>query len=135
MIDLPVTNQYKESEKNLFNYLDRHREELISSTGSEILIAIARHYWTFLKMKVYNTSNQILSIPDCVPLAHGIEGDSCIRYGWDRNEHYLECEIFSNGSKEFFYRNRFTKENWGEDYLAKQDISETAIGKLSLFVE
>ena len=135
MFNLPATDYQKEREQKLLDYIDQHREEIVESTGSDKLVYLARHYWTFLKMRVWSTSRQILEVPDCCPIARSIEGTDCIRYAWDKNEHYLECEILNDGSKEFLYKNRFTREVWGEDYLPSANISDYILDKLTLFVE
>lgn len=143
MFDLPATDFQKEREQKLLDYIDQHREEIVESTGSDNLIHLAKHYWTFLKRRVWGTSKQILEVPDCCPIARSIEGVDCIRFGWDKNEHYLECEILSDGTKEFFYKNRITKENMGEDYFPSANplgavlpnISEDILDKLMLFTE
>lgn len=135
MFNLPATDYQKEREQKLLDYIDQHREEIVESTGSDNLIHLARHYWTFLKMRVWSTSKQILEVPDCCLFAHSIEGVDCIRYVWDKDEHYLECEILNDETKEFFYKNRFTREVWGEDYLPSASISDYILDKLTLFVE
>lgn len=131
MFNLPATEHHIKRERKLLDYIDQHRDEIIKSTGSDKLIYLARHYWTFLKMRVYSSSNQILEVPDCCPNSDC----SIFMFTWDKNEHYLECEIISDGSKEFFYKNRFTREVWGEDYLPKVDISDYILDKLLLFTE
>ena len=115
-------------EKRLLEYLSEHEKET-----SKLLISLAKYYWNYLKKKVYDNSKQILEVPDCVPVARSIDGINCIRYGWDKNEHYLECEILVDGTKEFFYRNRLTQETCGEDYFPETDISDYMIEKLLLF--
>jgi len=121
---LPATNHHKEREQRLFDYL-------VTELDSNILINIASHYWISLKMKVWDNSKQILEVPDCCPS----NDDSRVMFTWDKDEHYLECEIIIDGTKEFFYRNRITKEAMGEDYFPSANISEDILKKLQLFVE
>lgn len=124
MFDLPATEHHKEREQKLFDYL-------VKELDSNILINLACHYWISLKMKVWNNCKQILEVPDCCPNNDG----SIVMFTWDKNEHYLECEVLIDGTKEFFYRNRITKENMGEDYFPSATISEDILEKLMLFTE
>jgi hypothetical protein len=54
-------------------------------------------------------------------------------YTWSKEEHYLECEIFGSGEIEFFYRNRETGKNWGEDTTIAQVLSPVILEKVKLF--
>lgn len=131
MLNLPVSDNHKQREQKLFEYIEKHKEEI----QSKDLIYLALSYWAYLQVKIYNTSKQILEVPDCCPVARSIDGVDCIRYGWDKEEHYLEIEILVDGTKEFFYRNRLTKEASGEDYFSEAEISDYMINKLLLFTE
>lgn len=131
MLNLPVSDNHKQREQKLFEYIEKHKEEI----QSKDLIYLALGYWVYLQVKIYNTSKQILEVPDCCPVARSIDGIDCIRYGWDKGEHYLEIEILVDGTKEFFYRNRLTKEASGEDYFPEAEISDYMIDKLLLFTE
>ena len=69
-----------------------------------------------------------------IPLPAACTGpDGKLAYAWDRDEHHLELEFIPNQPAEFFYRNRATRELWGEDYIVGSRLSEEAIDKLKFF--
>jgi hypothetical protein len=90
--------------------------------------------WDRLQQAVLS-GDRCLQIPSICP-GHA----SNLMYTWNRDEHYLECEIFEQGEIEFFYRNRNTGETWGEDMTSAllpldQPFSEEILQKTDLFVE
>jgi len=86
--------------------------------------------------KVWKTLNShfrrnhlFLEVPDTCPG----ESDNFM-FVWNKGEHYLECEIFGNGAVEFFYKNRFSDEVWGEDTTVDENLTSDILKKLILFV-
>jgi hypothetical protein len=59
--------------------------------------------------------------------------DGQMLYSWDRDRHHLELEIIPGNPAEFFYRDRHTKELWGENYNIGDPIPVEAIEKFRLF--
>lgn len=128
-----VTEYQLNRRKRMNSYLNSLKDEAKRINGDESVIWLAEDLITLLIHKLAQ-GNKVLEIPDCCP-SESNEGDFHIILTWDKDEHYLECEIFNNGDIEFFYRNRFTKQDWGEDTTLTQPLSEEVIEKLSLFVE
>lgn len=124
----------QELEQPLVRYLISIKDEAskIDETGK--ITALAYHCWYLCVTWVHQKTTQTLKIPDCV--LSGIDPLSCIRYMWDSDEHYLSCEIYKDGTLEFFYKNRFTNEDWSEDSnIYKKNFSDKLLDKLTLFVE
>ena len=120
-------------------YLDSLKEEAIRINGDESVIWLAKDFLILLIDKIAQ-QNQVLEVPDCCP-NNGSQGDFHIMFTWDKEEHYLECEIMNSGIIEFFYRNHFTKDvlGWDTDYGLSQagltNEGSMMLDKLSLFVE
>ena len=98
----------------LITYLNNLKEEAIRINGNEEIINIATKCFWRLFDYFGSTDNGTLEIPDCCP-NNGSQGDFHILFTWDSSTYYLECEVMVDGTLEFFYRNKLTKENWGED--------------------
>jgi len=60
--------------------------------------------------------------------------DGQMLYSWDRDRHHLELEIIPGNPAEFFYRDRLTRELWGEDYNIGDPIPVEAMEKFKLFM-
>lgn len=60
--------------------------------------------------------------------------DGRLLYTWDHGEHHLELEFIPKMPAEFFYKNRRTRELWGEDYLVGDPIPPEAGKKLKSFI-
>jgi hypothetical protein len=91
--------------------------------------------WDRLQQVFLNGDHRCLQIPSVCP-----GNVSNLMYTWNKDDHYLECEIFEEGEIEFFYRNRNTGETWGEDVTSDaltpdQTFSEQILQKTGLFVE
>jgi hypothetical protein len=118
-------------------YLDSLKEEAIRINGDESVIWLAKDFLTLLINKLAQ-HNQVLEVPDCCP-NNGSSGDFYAMFTWDKDEHYLECEIFNTKEIGFFYRNRLTNEVWSWEYSIVppgiNDDWKTMQDKLSLFVE
>lgn len=129
-----ATAQWNLRERQLVDYLVSLKEEAeIVSRRSDILFK-SLGLWQKLRAGVLTTYHRILEVPDCCPSSY----DFHIMFTWDKEEHYLECEVMIDGTFEMFYRNRLTKEDWGEDYLQNPDnfLDYPELWeKLSLFVE
>lgn len=69
-----------------------------------------------------------LRVPDACP---GPNGE--LLFTWDAGQHYLELEIFPNGTAELFYRNRETGEMWEYDEPFDDVVEEEVKAKLTLF--
>jgi hypothetical protein len=54
-------------------------------------------------------------------------------YAWDHGRHHLELEIFPQKAAEFFYKDRQTRELWGEDYNVGDPLPDEALKKFKLF--
>ena len=129
-----VTEYQLNRRRRMNSYLNSLKDEAKRINGDESVIWLVEDLITLLIHKLAK-ENKVLEIPDCCP-SESNEGDFHIMFAWDKDEHYLECEIFSSGVIEFFYRNRFTNETWGEDYgNLDQSISNELIEKLNLFTE
>jgi len=131
-----VTDYQLNRRERMNEYLDSLKEEVIQVNGDESVIWLAKDFLILLINKLAQRS-LVLEVPDCCP-NNGSQGDFNIFFTWDRNEHYLECEILNSGGIEFYYRNRLDKNTlgWEEDYSdSGQPLSSELIEKLSLFVE
>ena len=134
-----ITNYQLSRKERMSEYLKSLEEEANRVNGDESVIWLAKDFLNTLSYKI-SQQNQVLEVPDCCP-NNGSQGDFHIMFTWDKEEHYLECEIMNSGLVEFFYRNRLTKESWGRDLdytLTEADISQDSnelLDKLSLFVE
>jgi len=134
-----VTNYQLNRRQRMNEYLDSLKEEAIRINGDESVIWLAKDFLTLFINKLAQ-QNKVLEVPDCCP-SESNEGNFHIMFIWDKDEHYLECEIFNSGVIEFFYRNRDSGEDWGWDLnysVVKPGFnnhSDELIDKLSLFVE
>lgn len=133
-----VTDYQLSRREGMTEYLNSLQEEATRINGGQSVVYLARH---FLDLLVYELAqkNLVLEVPDCCP-NNGSQEDFRIMFTWDKNEHYLECEIVDNETVEFFYRNHLTNEVWGEDFVMTdltqwQLHSKAVLDKLSLFVE
>lgn len=131
------TDQWKRREEGLVNYLcslvDKSKEGNYKDSFDILHKALA--LWQKLRSGVLTTHNLILDVPDCCPSS---DEEFHIMFTWNRDEHYLECEVMTNGTFEMFYRNKLTKEIWGEDYLQHPEnfLEYTELwNKLSYFTE
>lgn len=95
----------------------------ISSEFKYLILSV----WEKIK-DVADINGVYLTIPDaCLG-----ENDNFM-FTWANNEHYLECEIFSTGAVEFFYRNKITKDVWGDDINLNDILPMQLINKIFLF--
>lgn len=88
---------------------------------------ITWNVWESLK-KLFRSKGLCLEVPDACP---GQRNN--FMFTWSKADHYLECEVFSSGEVEFFYRNRNNGEVWGEDTTLEQGFSTTIFDKVALF--
>lgn len=121
----------KKRHQELRHYLDSLHFE-VESTGQDeftiLVLDIAWQVWTGLR-EYFLSKGLCLEVPDACP---GQKDN--FMYTWSKAEHYLECEIFGSGEVEFFYRNRNSREVWGEDTTLEQKFSATILDKATLFV-
>lgn len=125
--------------RRMIEYLNSLREEAITINKSDQIVDVA--YNSLQKLcGTLMSQNKVLEIPDCCPNT-GTEWDFHIMFTWNKDEHYMECEVLVDGTLEFFYRNRLTNEVWGEDHSITEDYfpdsvyDEALLNKLSYFVE
>lgn len=126
----PWAQENQAQHRKLLNYLQTLRDEVRHNEESEFTIALldlAEQVWLSLRDN-FQARSEYLEVPDACP---GSENN--FMYVWSKAEHYLECEIFGNGAVEFFYRNRSTGDNWGEDTTIGYGLSTTIFDKVSLF--
>ena len=120
-----LVNENKKSHNKLVNYVNTLRLETGEEKISLTLLDNALLVWQKLRE---HFSDKCLEIPDACP-GHR----SNFMYTWSTGEHYLECEIFVNGDVEFFYKNKKTREIWGEDNSIDCRFSRDIWDKLELF--
>lgn len=127
-----LSEEYNRRQQNLLKYLN----DLSLETQSEeceftyVVIEMAGQVWKKLRAYFY-TKERFLEIPDACP-----GNNDNFMFTWSRKEHYFECEIFGSGEVEFFYRNRQTGQNWGEDTTLEKLVSEISpdiVEKTTLF--
>ena len=118
-----ITNYQLSRKERMSEYLKSLEEEVNRINGDESVIWLAKDFLNTLSYKI-SQQNQVLEVPDCCP-NNGSQGDFHIMFTWDKEEHYLECEIMNSGLVEFFYRNRLTKEIWEYEHIL-QKLSEKA---------
>lgn len=126
----PYEQQHENQHKQLLAYLETLRIEAQSAGEIEFtvsLINLAEQVWSHLKNH-FRTQGKCLEVPDACP-----GSNDNFMYVWSTAEHYLECEIFGDGTVEFFYRNRSTGDNWGEDTTLGYGLSTTIFAKVALF--
>jgi hypothetical protein len=71
-----------------------------------------------------------------IPVPSACTGpDGQIFYSWDNGRHHLELEITPGVPAFFFYRDRLTKQTWGEDYRVGDSLSEATREKIKLIVD
>lgn len=135
-----MTTNYQLNRKERMNeYLNSLEKEAAEINGDESVIWLAKDFLNLISYKL-SQQNKTLEVPDCCP-TDGKREEFHIMFTWNKNEHYLECEIMNRGLVEFFYRNRLTKEVWGcdTDYgLTDAQISQDSndlLDKLQLFTE
>jgi len=140
-----MVTEYQLSRRERMNeYLNSLKEEAKRINGDESVVYLAQDFLTLLTHKLAQR-NLVLEVPDCSP-NNGSQGDFNIKFFWEKDEDYLECEIFYAGIIEFFYRNSFTHKVWiwecnfamCDDDLSPNinSLSATELfEKLSLFVE
>jgi len=118
-------------------YLNSLREEAIKVNGDDKVVSTTSYCFNSLSSLFSKYKNGILQVPDCC-CVNGKE-DFRIMLTWDNQIHYLECEINRELIGEFFYRNKLTKEVWGQDsdlnnpQFPDTDFDEVLIDKLSHF--
>lgn len=112
-----------------------HTEHLaylrVASTGDHPLIAsetasLAALAWNLIQ----EASEGKASVP-----AACTGPDGQMLYSWDCGRHHLELEIYPNKPAEFFYKDRQTRELWGEDYNVGDPIPDEAVEKFRLFAK
>lgn len=128
-----VTEFQLSRREGMSEYLNLLKKEAKSINGDESVVFLAQDFLTLLTHKLAQRG-LVLEVPDCCP-NNGSQEDFHVMFVWDKDEHYLECEVKNNEMVEFFYRNHLTKKVWGEDTPLTQPLSEELIEKLSLFVE
>jgi hypothetical protein len=111
-------------------YLDSLYDEARAAKESEFSEGVLDIAWlVWMRLRNHFMENKLcLEVPDACP---GQKDN--FMYTWSKEEHYLECEIFGNGEIEFFYRNRKTGQNWGEDTTLDQVFSLAVFEKAELF--
>lgn len=127
---LSYEQRYENQHQHLLGYLGELRVEAKSSGEVEFsvtVIDLAEKVWLSLKNH-FRSQGKCLEVPDACP---GSNDD--FMYVWSKAEHYFECEIFGDGAVEFFYRNRSTGDNWGEDTTLEHGLSTTILAKAALF--
>jgi hypothetical protein len=138
-----VTEYQLNRRRRMNSYLNSLKDEAKRINGDESVIWLAEDLITLLIHKIAQ-QGKVLEIPDCCP-SESNEGDFHVMFAWDKDEHYLECEIYNTGLIEFFYRNRLTNKTWSWEtiYALFSDTgvhvqalcSNELIEKLSLFTE
>lgn len=66
------------------------------------------------------------------PTAIPDESGSAIHLAWDRGDHHLEIDMASNGSFEWFYRNRRTNEIDGTEEEPERAVGDALARRLEL---
>lgn len=84
---------------------------------THVVIEMAGQVWEKLRT-YFHAKGRFLEIPDACP-----GNNDNFMFTWSRKEYYFECEIFGSGEVEFFYRNRQTGQNWGEDTNLEKLVS------------
>lgn len=128
-----VTNYQLSRRERMIKYLNSLKDEAKRINSDESVVFLAQDFLTLLTHKLAQR-NLVLEVPDCCP-NNGGQGDFYVMFVWDKDEHYLECEVKNDETVEFFYCNHLTKKVWGEDITLAQPLPEEVIEKLSLFVE
>lgn len=124
--------EYNERQQILLQYLNalsiETQDEKCEFT--QVVIEMAGQIWEKLQTYFY-AKGRSLDIPDACPGSH-----DNFMFTWSKREHYFECEIFDSGEVEFFYRNRQTGQNWGEDTTLEELVSTippSIVEKITLF--
>jgi hypothetical protein len=108
--------------QGLVDYLNQSvDQELITPRVARL----AWNAWTSLS----NSTGNALLVPDACP---GPDGQ--LLYTWDRGEHHLELEIFSDAPAEFFYENNSSGEVGEATLIIGEPIPAEALDRLRLFV-
>lgn len=131
-----VTDYQLNRREQMNEYLNSLKEEAVEINGDESVIWLAKDFLTLLIHKLAQI-NLVLEVPDCCPNT-GSQGEFHIMFSWDKDEDYLECEIFNTGMIEFFYRNSFTHKVWiwKCDFAMCNSLeADELFEKLSYFVE
>jgi len=119
------------------NYLNSLREEAIKVNENDRVVDITSYCFNSLSNLFSKYKNGILQVPDCC-YGYGNE-DFRIMLTWDNQIHHLECEINQELVGDFTYRNKLTKEVWGQDsdlnnpQFPDTNLDEVLIDKLSHF--
>lgn len=130
---IETTNHQRQRCQRLRLYLDSLKNEVREEKDAkftERVLNLSWSVWEALKTVFEKTKELCLEVPDACPGSK----DNFV-YTWSKSEHYLECEIFGTGEVEFFYRNRNSGEDWGEDTTLEQGFSTDILDKCSLFSE
>jgi hypothetical protein len=93
----------------------------------EICHQLSETAWDIL-MDMLDIVGPDLEIPDAIT---GTDGK--LFYTWKRDAHYLELEMRSDGTGEFFFRNSKSGDIWSEDFRLGEPLPLKAIAKLRLF--
>jgi hypothetical protein len=133
----PTSYQISRLEKTI-KYLDKLKGEAIESNGSDSIIYYTFAVLDYFAKQVYK-QNRILEIPDISPSHFNSANNLHLYLIWDKDEHYLECEVFPDKTLSFSYSNFLTKEDWGEDLkdpiFKELENNSELLEKLLLFIE
>lgn len=126
------------TEKELIDCLDSLRPECIKLTGIDLIVDRAFEYWNIFKNRIYFDYNRKLRLPDIEfdPTSPTDYLGLIISFCWVDEIEWLCCELLVDGSFEFKYRNKLTKEELGENYHSGDNgFPEGAFELLSRFAE
>jgi hypothetical protein len=128
---LPLEDENEKRKEGLEYYINSLRSEAESTDESEFTVFVINYSWQVWQelSKHFSERGLCFEVPDACP-----GQNNNFMYTWSKAEHYLECEIFGNGSVEFFYRNRKSGEVWGEDTTLEHGFSTAVLKKATLFV-
>jgi len=122
------------TEAELMECLNDLRAECIKLINTDLIIDKALEHWNLFKARV----SKKLLIPNIIfdPRFPTDDLGIIISFYWKNKTEWLCCDLLVDGSFEFQYRNKITKEELGEDYHPENnDFPEGIFKLLSKFTE
>lgn len=116
-----LVSERHERVMGLIRYLLR-----VTSLGA-ISPTVAMHAWSVWEWLDAAVGHR-LAVPDAGP---GPAGQ--LLYVWEKDDHYLDVEVFPEGQVEIFYRNEATGQLWDSQMDVGETIPEEALERLALF--
>lgn len=143
-----IQNSWKDTDLIIQRVLDNERENRVGELYAYLhqvqnavsttvddketlfnLLKFSKEVWRILD-NYFRARSLNLQVPDAC-----IGNSNQFMYTWIKGDHYLECEIFSSGEVEFFYKQKSSGTIWGEDTKIEHEFSTDILEKVQIFAQ